>query len=390
MGKSLALLAFVALFAACAADPTPTSAPTPDIQATVDAAIAEAATAQPTAIPTWTPEPTWTPVPTATMTPVPTATMTPAPSPTPFPASELYVRFAPAVVAVTTPEGLGSGLILEGGRYVLTNAHVVGTSFLITISSPFIGERRAQVLNVNREVDLALLEPLQQLAVSDLPALSSAAPLTPGETVVVMGFAEAVVLGTDSLTVTKGIVSGYRLLEGTTYLQLDAPINPGNSGGPVFKTDGTVVGLATAKLADAEGIGFAIPAGVINSNLPGLKTPQPPTPTPTPTPTPRPTATPTPLPELSSYEVIQEVRRALDLYAFEGQLILNYGSSLNWNASQTRHGGDTSTTPLWEVTVSSGGVVWGMFRYYGWLGRSTCVSWSGPILPSNYYLRAPC
>ena len=65
MRKSLALLAFVALFAACTAkpaptstaDPTPTSAPTPDIEATVVAAVATALVAQPAAVPTWTPEP---------------------------------------------------------------------------------------------------------------------------------------------------------------------------------------------------------------------------------------------------------------------------------------------------------------------------------------------
>ena len=63
----LALLAFVALFAACTAEPTP------DIQATADAEVAAALGSRPTAVPTWTPKPTWTPLP----TPAPTATAVP-------------------------------------------------------------------------------------------------------------------------------------------------------------------------------------------------------------------------------------------------------------------------------------------------------------------------
>jgi len=68
MRKKLALLAFIALFAACTAEPTPTSVPTPDIQATVDAAVAAASTVAPSAVPTWTPDATWTPSPTAITT----------------------------------------------------------------------------------------------------------------------------------------------------------------------------------------------------------------------------------------------------------------------------------------------------------------------------------
>ena len=114
MSKSLALLAFVALFTACAAEPTPdiqatvdaavakalSAAPAPDIQATVDAAVAKALSPQPTAVldsgtnndetgnpsanakPTPTPTPTQVP-PTATPTPTPMPTATPTSTSTP-------------------------------------------------------------------------------------------------------------------------------------------------------------------------------------------------------------------------------------------------------------------------------------------------------------------
>ena len=61
-------------------------------------------------------------------------------------------------------------------------------------------------------------------------------------------------------TVTTGVVSAYRPddADGPT-IQFDAPINPGNSGGPVVNAASEVVGLATAKARDAEGIGLAVP-----------------------------------------------------------------------------------------------------------------------------------
>jgi putative serine protease PepD len=66
-------------------------------------------------------------------------------------------------------------------------------------------------------------------------------------------------LGLDD-SVTTGVISAYRPndQDGPT-VQFDAPINPGNSGGPVVNANGQVVGVATAKAMDAEGIGLAIP-----------------------------------------------------------------------------------------------------------------------------------
>jgi putative serine protease PepD len=65
-------------------------------------------------------------------------------------------------------------------------------------------------------------------------------------------------LGLDD-SVTTGVISAYRPndKDGTT-IQFDAPINPGNSGGPVVNAGNQVVGVATAKAKDAEGIGLAI------------------------------------------------------------------------------------------------------------------------------------
>src|SRR5262249_53391959 len=65
-------------------------------------------------------------------------------------------------------------------------------------------------------------------------------------------------------TVTEGIVSTTsRELGGDLYLQTTAQINPGNSGGPLFNNRGAVVGVTNMKLTFGEGLGFAIPVGVV-------------------------------------------------------------------------------------------------------------------------------
>ena len=70
-------------------------------------------------------------------------------------------------------------------------------------------------------------------------------------------------------TITKGIISGSRTVEGEKYLQIDASVNAGNSGGPLLNASGEVIGIVNAKVAKAgvEGIGFAIPIEVAIAKL---------------------------------------------------------------------------------------------------------------------------
>ena len=79
-----------------------------------------------------------------------------------------------------------------------------------------------------------------------------------GESVLVVGAP----LGLED-TVTTGVVSAFRSLGGENLMQFDAAINPGNSGGPVFNAKKEVVGVATLKAREAEGIGLAIPISVV-------------------------------------------------------------------------------------------------------------------------------
>ena len=83
------------------------------------------------------------------------------------------------------------------------------------------------------------------------------------------------------MTITKGIVSAFRTLNGVIYIQTDAAINPGNSGGPLLNTRGEVVGMNTSSYSGdvAQGVGFAIRFDVLVELLPSMKIEQPSTPT---------------------------------------------------------------------------------------------------------------
>ena len=138
---------------------------------------------------------------------------------------------------------------------LLTNFHVVETVWNAGNRRVFLERGRteltATIVKVNRARDLALL----RVPAKVRGLTPDAVAVKPGQQVVVVGAP----LGLED-TVTTGVVSAYRQQknDGPT-IQFDAPINPGNSGGPVVGSGDEVLGLATAKARDAEGIGLAIP-----------------------------------------------------------------------------------------------------------------------------------
>lgn len=143
----------------------------------------------------------------------------------------------------------------EGQANLLTNFHVVEAVWNSGARKVFLErgkeEVSATIVKVNKGKDLALLRANRKITGLDI----AAATVKPGQQVVVVGAP----LGLED-TVTTGVVSAYRPddPEGPT-IQFSAPINPGNSGGPVVNSVDEVIGLATAKARDAEGIGLAVP-----------------------------------------------------------------------------------------------------------------------------------
>jgi S1-C subfamily serine protease len=166
----------------------------------------------------------------------------------------------PSVFRVRAGEFTGTAFSIgdkaaAGSANLLTNFHVVESVWSTGNRKVFLERGKEQVsatiVRVNQDKDLALLKADRKIA----GLTAATATVKPGQQVVVVGAP----LGLED-SVTTGVVSAFRqdTEEGPT-IQFDAPINPGNSGGPVVNANDEVIGLATAKARDAEGIGLAIP-----------------------------------------------------------------------------------------------------------------------------------
>jgi putative serine protease PepD len=144
----------------------------------------------------------------------------------------------------------------DGKANLLTNYHVIASVWEANGKDVSLERGSAQVtariMKADKDKDLALLQVGKKLT-----GLSAAGvAVKAGQPIVVVGAP----LGLED-SVTTGVVSAFRqeAAAGGATIQFDAPINPGNSGGPVINSAKQVVGLATAKARDAEGIGLAIP-----------------------------------------------------------------------------------------------------------------------------------
>jgi serine protease Do len=157
---------------------------------------------------------------------------------------------------------LGSGVIIDPKGIILTNDHVISGASKIIATTKDGRELECDVVGSDADNDLAVLK--ARGAVSNLPMLrlGSSSDLLIGETVIAIGNPFGL-----TNTVTAGVLSALgRTVPGenqrvySDFLQIDAPINPGNSGGPVVNIQGELIGVATAIIGGAQGIGFAIPA----------------------------------------------------------------------------------------------------------------------------------
>lgn len=158
---------------------------------------------------------------------------------------------------------MGSGFIIDPNGYIVTNAHVVGDGKYqkITVSLIDGSTEEGDVLWYDTTLDLALVK----INRTGLPTveLGDSDELKVGEPTVAIGNPMTLDL---ERTVTQGIISGLNraiAFENGTIIepliQTDASINSGNSGGPLFNAEGKVIGINTAKMSTAEGLGFSIP-----------------------------------------------------------------------------------------------------------------------------------
>ncbi len=166
----------------------------------------------------------------------------------------------PSAPSEEIQRGVGSGFILDQSGHILTNAHVVSGADLVEVTLQDGRTLQGKVLGSDPVTDVAVVK----VEASGLPSvsLSDSNMIQPGEWAIAIGNP----LGLDS-TVTVGIVSATGRSSGqvgvpdkrVNFIQTDAAINPGNSGGPLLNSRGEVIGVNTAIIQGAQGIGFAIP-----------------------------------------------------------------------------------------------------------------------------------
>ncbi len=157
--------------------------------------------------------------------------------------------------------GSGSGLIVDSDGHIVTNNHVIGDASEIEVRFSDKTRLIAHVVGKDPDTDLAVLK-----VTTDRPLPSArfgdSAGVKVGQWVLAVGNP----FGLDR-TVTLGVVSGIgreniNLSRYENFIQTDASINPGNSGGPLFNLRGEVIGINTAIINFAQGIGFAIPSNM--------------------------------------------------------------------------------------------------------------------------------
>ncbi len=182
-------------------------------------------------------------------------------------------KVTPSVVSVSTVtlfrnyyrvhpvSGMGSGVVIDSAGHVVTNRHVIHRAQRLSLADSKGSRYEATLLGADQLIDVAVL----RINSSDIPPadLGDSDKLQVGQLAIAIGNPYGFILG--GPTVTTGVISAVnRQIQSQDLLmdkliQTDASINPGNSGGPLCNIDGQVIGINTATIPFAQGIGFAIP-----------------------------------------------------------------------------------------------------------------------------------
>jgi serine protease Do len=173
----------------------------------------------------------------------------------------------------TIPQkGTGSGFIINKEGYILTNEHVVHKANEIKVTLADGREFTGKVIGSDQTSDLAIVK-IESGDNLPMVELGDSESLRVGEIVIAIGNPYGL-----QQTVTMGVVSAKNRsipggIAGNVYkdfIQTDTAINPGNSGGPLLNTKGEVIGVNTAIIPFAQGIGFAIPINTAKRNIDDL------------------------------------------------------------------------------------------------------------------------
>jgi serine protease Do len=179
-----------------------------------------------------------------------------------------YSEPVEGIAAGRVPTATGSGFLLGPEGYVVSNHHVVKDAQWIQVRLADGRVFDAELVGSDPDTDLALLRVVDG---TDLPSvvLGDSDRLEVGDWVVAIGNP----FGLDR-SVSHGLISAKERVLGVgpldDFIQTDALINPGNSGGPLFNMRGEVVGVNSAVISNAQGIGFAVPINMVKDLLPNL------------------------------------------------------------------------------------------------------------------------
>ena len=188
--------------------------------------------------------------------------------------SEIAALATPATVTILTFDaagdtlGQGSGFLVRSSGVIVTNWHVMAGASSATVFLAS-GERfdRVEALDGDRAADLAVVK----VPGYSLPTLTVASSVPDvGAKVVAIGSPHGL-----ARTVTEGIVSARRMVDGRELVQMSAAISPGSSGGPVLDAQGRVFAVATSQISDGQQLNFAMPVRYALGLIPATPNPRP-------------------------------------------------------------------------------------------------------------------
>ena len=170
-------------------------------------------------------------------------------------------QVTPAVVVIKSDKGQGSGFLVDASGTIVTNEHVIDdvTELTVTLNS---GEVFSTVWIVATDAarDLAIL----RIAGTHLPALplADSNSVQVGEPVALLGAPAGL-----GATLSTGVVSAVRIVDGSRTIQTTAPASPGSSGSPLVNRDGEAVGVLTWARVDGNDLNFTIPINYVKGML---------------------------------------------------------------------------------------------------------------------------
>jgi S1-C subfamily serine protease len=175
----------------------------------------------------------------------------------------------PGVVTILTDISQGTGFIIHGEGYVVTNAHVMQDATAATVITSDGKHHMVASIGSNNLMDIALLKIEGDYSKLNL---GNSENVVVGENVIAIGNP----LGLQ-FSVTEGIISGIHR-EGVSgmdiYLQTDAALNPGNSGGPLINKQGEVIGINNFKIGEGESLGFALESNYLKNTINEIALPE--------------------------------------------------------------------------------------------------------------------